>query len=76
MHSLEPSLAASVRFSRSRLFVTLSDGHEISVPLVRFPRLLRATDAQRRKWEIGQTAIPRPDSAITYRRDLSASASR
>jgi len=33
-----------------RLIVTLADGRELSAPLAWFPRLLEASDAQRRKW--------------------------
>jgi hypothetical protein len=53
-HSLhiEPALATSVRFTRARLFVALSDGREISVPLSRFPRLRGASESQRRNWKI------------------------
>lgn len=60
---IEPALASSVRFSRGRLHVSLDDGREISVPLDRFPRLQRASEAQRRHWEITAfgTAIRWPD---------------
>jgi len=60
---IEPALASRVRFSRGRLHVSLDDGREISVPLDRFPRLQRASDAQRRHWEITAfgTAIRWPD---------------
>ena len=45
-------MASSVRFSRTRLFVALSDGREISVPLSRFPRLQSASENQRGNWKI------------------------
>ena len=42
----------SVRITASRLVVLLADGREISVPLDWYPRLRRATPAQRRRWRI------------------------
>jgi len=39
--------AESVRFDEDRMWVSLSDGREIGVPLVWFPRLLRASPAER-----------------------------
>ena len=35
-----------------RLTVILADGRELSAPLAWFPRLLEATDEQRRKWRL------------------------
>ncbi len=49
---MEPALAKSVRFSAGRMHVLLDDGREISVPLVRFPRLHQASPSQRRNWQI------------------------
>jgi hypothetical protein len=47
--------ASNVRFNADRLYVCLTDGREIGVPLSWFPRLLNATEAQRQAWElIGQ----------------------
>ncbi len=45
-------LARAVVVSEDALTVQLADGRAISVPLVWFPRLLRATTAARDKWEI------------------------
>lgn len=42
----------NVRFSEDRLIVDLQDGRTISVPLTWYPRLLQASDEQRRKWEV------------------------
>jgi hypothetical protein len=42
---------ADVRFDDRRMYVLLQDGREISVPLWWYPRLLRATPAQRNNWE-------------------------
>jgi hypothetical protein len=41
-----------VAFSEDALSVSLRDGRVISVPLVWYPRLLNATPAQRKNWEI------------------------
>jgi hypothetical protein len=43
---------ANVKFSEDELIVDLMDGRTISVPLVWFPRLLDATEAQRTNWQI------------------------
>ena len=40
-----------VRFDEASLIVDLMDGRTISAPLAWYPRLLRATSAQRRRWE-------------------------
>jgi hypothetical protein len=42
----------SVRFDENSLWVELSDGRMIAVPLAWFPRLLHATPEQRDKVEI------------------------
>ena len=46
------ALATNVSFDADRLQVDLADGRRISAPLDWFPRLLQATPAQRRKWEL------------------------
>src|SRR5659263_746066 len=46
------ALALAVRFSADETVVDLSDGRIISVPLAWFPRLLHASAAQKKKWEI------------------------
>jgi hypothetical protein len=43
---------AEVEVTEDSLVVSLMDGRIISVPLVWYPRLLGATSAQRRKWQI------------------------
>ena len=43
---------ADVEVTEDELSVRLMDGRTISVPLVWYPRLLSATPAQRRRWEI------------------------
>ncbi|MGH9898821.1 MAG: DUF2442 domain-containing protein [Pyrinomonadaceae bacterium] len=42
----------SVEISEDMLSVGLIDGRKISVPLVWYPRLLNATEAQRENWQI------------------------
>lgn len=43
---------ADVQVSDVELSVRLKDGRTIAAPLAWYPRLLHATKAQRRKWEI------------------------
>src|SRR5437667_4833321 len=43
---------AGVECSDDILTVSLMDGRTISVPLVWYPRLLKATRAQRTRWEL------------------------
>jgi hypothetical protein len=52
-----------VQFSDDSFSVTLRDGRVISVPLVWYPRLLRATRKQRANWKIsgGGYGIHWPD---------------
>jgi Protein of unknown function (DUF2442) len=42
--------AVDVTVTDERLTVILADGRELSAPLAWFPRVLEATDAQRRNW--------------------------
>ena len=43
---------AEVKVTEDELSVRLMDGRTISVPLVWYPRLLNATEEQRRNWRI------------------------
>jgi hypothetical protein len=44
---------AKVRFTEDdKLTVDLMDGRTITVPLARYPRLLRATPEQRDRWKV------------------------
>mgnify|MGYP001558314768 FL=1 len=43
---------AGVEFTSDSLVVSLMDGRRISVPLVWYPRLLDASEAQRNNWKI------------------------
>jgi hypothetical protein len=44
---------ANVEFDDDVLSVALMDGRTISVPLAWYPRLLNASDVQRKNWRIG-----------------------
>lgn len=43
------ALAASVTFDKDNMWVELTDGRQIGVPLVYFPRLANASPAARKK---------------------------
>ena len=47
----------AVRFDENSLWVELSDGRVIAVPLAWFPRLLHATSEQRAKVEISSMGL-------------------
>lgn len=49
--------ATAVRFDDDTMWVDLSDGRTIGVPLAWFPRLLKATPAQRAQVEIGNRGL-------------------
>jgi hypothetical protein len=42
--------AVDLMISEDRLVVVLADGREITAPLAWFPRLIDATEEQRRNW--------------------------
>jgi hypothetical protein len=44
--------AVDVSFTDDELVVTLADARRVSAPLEWFPRLLRATPAQRANWRL------------------------
>lgn len=44
---------ADLEITEDTLSVQLMDGRTITVPLVWYPRLLNATEAQRKNWQIG-----------------------
>ena len=46
-----------VRFDSDSFHVDLSDGRVIDVPLVRFPRLLRATAEQRKQVQLSNCGL-------------------
>jgi hypothetical protein len=47
-----PPIATDVSVSEHQLRVSLTDGREIAVPLVWFPRLWNASSAQRANWRL------------------------
>jgi Protein of unknown function (DUF2442) len=47
------ALAKSVNFDDEMMHISLTDGRRISVPIIWFPLLLKATPEQRTKYEIG-----------------------
>lgn len=49
--------AKSVRFDDDSLWVDLSDGRVIAVPLAWFPRLLNASREQRESFEISRNGL-------------------
>jgi hypothetical protein len=49
--------ATSVRFDDDSMWVELSDGRTLGVPLAWFPRLLRATPEQREAFRISPRGI-------------------
>jgi hypothetical protein len=49
--------ATKVRFDDDTMWVDLTDGRTIGVPLAWFPRLLNATAAQRARVEISRTGL-------------------
>lgn len=49
--------ARSLRFDENSMWVDLSDGRVIAVPLAWFPRLLHATAQQREQFEISASGL-------------------
>ena len=49
---MEVPFAETVSVTDDTLCVDLSDGRSISVPLAWYPRLLRATPAERKRWRL------------------------
>jgi hypothetical protein len=49
--------ATTVHFDEHTMWVDLSDGRTLGVPLAWFPRLLRATPAERIRVEISRTGL-------------------
>jgi hypothetical protein len=43
---------AGVRFGDERLIIDLADGRAIAVPVAWYPRLAKATPAERENWEV------------------------
>ena len=53
--------ASAVEFTATELVVTLADGRRIATPLDWYPRLKRATAAQRNNFEVMAMGIHWPD---------------
>ncbi len=49
--------ATKVRFDEHTMWVALTDGRTLGIPLAWFPRLLNATPAQRAKVDISRTGL-------------------
>ena len=49
--------ATAVRFDEHTMWVDLTDGRTLGVPLAWFPRLLNATPAQRARVELSRTGL-------------------
>jgi hypothetical protein len=49
--------ATAVRFDEDTMWVDLSDGRRLGVPLAWFPRLLHATPAQRERVELSRLGL-------------------
>jgi hypothetical protein len=49
--------ATSVRFDEDAMWVELTDGRTLGVPLAWFPRLLRATPVERQQVEISRLGL-------------------
>jgi hypothetical protein len=49
--------ATSVRFDEHTMWVALTDGRTLGVPLAWFPRLLRATAAERQQVEVSRVGL-------------------
>jgi hypothetical protein len=47
----------SIRFDDYAMWIELTDGRTISVPLAWFPRLLRATPAERERVELSRVGL-------------------
>jgi hypothetical protein len=47
MHTLEAAAAKRIWFDEANMWLELTDGRQLSVPLTYFPRLLHATPEQR-----------------------------
>lgn len=56
MSTLPPE-PMSVRFDDAQMWVDLEDGRTLGVPLVWFPRLLHATEAQREDFFLSPSGI-------------------
>ena len=49
--------ATKIRFDEDNMWVELTDGRTLGVPLAWFPRLLRATSAEREQVELSRVGL-------------------
>lgn len=49
--------AKSLRFDDNSMWIELSDGRTLGIPLVWFPRLLQASAEQRQKYQLSNSGI-------------------
>lgn len=49
--------AKALRFDDDNMWVDLSDGRTLGIPLAWFPRLLHATPEQRKRYEISSSGL-------------------
>ena len=49
--------ATAIRFDEHTMWVDLTDGRTLGVPLAWFPRLSKATPAQRQRFEMSRTGL-------------------
>jgi hypothetical protein len=49
--------ATAVHFDEHTMWLDLSDGRTLGVPLAWFPRLLNASDAERKRVELSRTGL-------------------
>lgn len=59
--------ATGVRFDRDTMWVAVSDGRTLGLPLARFPQLMRGTREQRETWRISSHGLhwQEPDEGIS-----------
>jgi len=60
VQTIDDARARSVEFTATELVVTLADGRRIATPLAWYPRLLRASAADRQNYEIMPMGIHWP----------------
>lgn len=58
MNNISPT---SVRFDADSMWVGLSDGRTLGVPLAWFPRLMNATPVERERVELNRVGLHRED---------------
>ena len=54
---MEPTLAVGITFTDFQFTVALKDGRYLTIPLWWYPRLERATPAERKNWKLLGTGV-------------------